>query len=303
MYIPLNPAAYTPNTLNAGSPKQANQTVGNGFFSAPGRTTSGKLTRAVSPTFADVWSQPRLFYNSLTPAEQQFVVNAMRFETANLKSSVVKQNVIIQLNRVSNDVAKRVAEAIGVEAPEPDPTFYHDNKTAGVGVFGSPLLKTDGLKVGFLTSVSALEDQKEVLDQLKSSFSKSGVDIVVVAESLSDDAIGMTYSTADAIGFDSIIVGDGTEPLFTKPSSNSTVPASSTLYPAGRPLQILVDGYRYGKPIAALAGGAEAFKPAYISESSKGVYVSAKDKGDELADAVIEGLKTFKFLDRFAIDQ
>lgn len=303
MYIPLNPAAYTPNTLNAGSPKQANQTAGKGFFTAPGRTTNGKLTRAVSPTFADVWSQPRLFYNSLVPAEKQFLINAMRFEISNLKSSVVKQNVIIQLNRVSNDVARRVAEAIGIEAPEPDPTFYHDNTTAGVNVFGNPLKKTDGLKVGFLTSTSEIDDQREVVNQMKTTFADSGIDIIVVAESLSDDLIGMTYSTADAIAFDSIIVGNGAEALFMKLSTNSTMPASSSLYPAGRPLDILSDSFRYGKPVAALASGADALKAASISEFSDGVYVSAKDAGDELANAIIEGLKTFRFLDRFAIDQ
>lgn len=303
MFIPLNPAAYTPNTLNAGSPKQANQTTGKGFFTAPGRTTNGKLTRAVSPTFADVWSQPRLFYNSLVPAEKQFLINAIRFETSNVKSSVVKKNVLIQLNRVSHDIAKRVADAIGLEAPEPDPTFYHDNSTAGVNVFGNPLKKVAGLKVGFLTTASEIDDQKEVLDEMKTTLGDAGVDILVVAESLSDEAIDMTYSAADAIAFDGIVVADGTESLFEKPSSNSTNSAASTLYPEGRPLQILTDGYRYGKPVAALAGGAEAFKAASISESSDGVYVSAKDAGDELANAMIEGLKTFKFLDRFAIDQ
>src|SRR5438105_1768806 len=148
MYIPLNVAAYSPNTVNHGFPKQADQTTGKGFFTAPSRSASGKLLRAVSPTFADVFSQPRLFFNSLIPAERQFLVNAIRFETQHLTSSVIKENVIIQLNRVSNNLAKRVARAVGVAAPAPDATFYHNNKTsASLGVFGTPLLKLDGLKV------------------------------------------------------------------------------------------------------------------------------------------------------------
>ena len=76
-------------------------------------SVSGNLLRATSPTFADVWSQPRLFYNSLTAVEQQFLINAIRFEASHLTSEIVKQNVLIQLNRVSNDIAKRVAEVIG----------------------------------------------------------------------------------------------------------------------------------------------------------------------------------------------
>lgn len=103
-YIPLNTAAYSPNALNDAAPKQANQTVGRGFFTAPGRTVSGHLVREVSSTFSDVWSQPRLFYNSLIPVEQQFLINAIRFETSQLTSSVVKSNVLIQLNRVSHDL-------------------------------------------------------------------------------------------------------------------------------------------------------------------------------------------------------
>ncbi|OZJ01356.1 Catalase B, partial [Bifiguratus adelaidae] len=36
-FIPTNNAAYSPNTINYGSPMEANQTVGNGFFTAPNR--------------------------------------------------------------------------------------------------------------------------------------------------------------------------------------------------------------------------------------------------------------------------
>jgi catalase len=199
MFIPLNTAAYSPNTLNSGSPKQANQTTGKGFFTAPNRTGLGKLMRAVSPTFADVWSQPRLFYNSLLPAEQQMVVNAMRFEASQLKSSIVKENVLIQLNRVSHDVAVRVAAVLGMEAPQADPTYYHDNTTTGVSVAKNPLLKIDGLKVGYLTSNSVASSISGAAS-LKSALSNLKVDLVVVAESISD-GVSQTYSATDASNF------------------------------------------------------------------------------------------------------
>ena len=93
----------TPSALNNGFPKQANRTSGRGFFTAPLRAAAGHLVRALSPTFDDVYSQPRLFYNSLLPVEQQFLINAMRFETAHITSPVVVHNVLVQLNRVSHD--------------------------------------------------------------------------------------------------------------------------------------------------------------------------------------------------------
>ncbi|KAF5858688.1 hypothetical protein ETB97_003903 [Aspergillus alliaceus] len=301
MFIPLNPNAYTPSSLNTGTPKQANQTVGKGFFTAPGRQSTGHFTRAVSPSFADVWSQPRLFYNSLTPAEQQFVVDAMRFENSNVKSSVVRNNVIIQLNRVSNDLARRVARAIGVDEPEADPTYYHNNKTTDVGTFGQKLKRLDGLKVGFLASVDT-PASLEAASQLSEQLSEDGVDVVVVAERLGD-GVDQTYSGSDAIQFDAVVIAPGAEGLFSTFSfaapSNAT--SSSTLFPAGRPLQIVIDGFRFGKPVGAVGSGAAALRNAGIQTSRDGVYVDRSVTGG-FVDDIKEGLRTFKFLDRFKLD-
>ncbi|KAJ5151715.1 hypothetical protein N7492_010010 [Penicillium capsulatum] len=303
MFIPLNKDAYTPNTINNGSPKQANQTVGNGFFTAPNRKTTGKLQRTVSSTFTDAWSQPRLFWNSLVPAEKQFVVDAMRFENANVMSSVVRNNVIIQLNRISNDLAKRVAEAIGTDAPKPDPSFYHDNKTAHIGAFGQKLFKIEGLKVGLLASV---ENSSSIIQgtKLQKSLASAGVDVVVVGERMAN-GVNQTYSASDAINFDAVIVADDAEGLFSARSSTAAPDAkksgATTLYPAGRPLDILVDAFRFGKPVGALGSGSTALKAAQISTDRAGVYVG-KSTNDEFAKDVKEGLRTFKFLDRFALD-
>jgi len=310
MFIPLNNAAYSPNTLNGGSPKQANQTTGRGFFTAPNRSVGGKLIRSVSSTFANVWSQPRLFYNSLLPVEQQFIINAMRFEASQLKSDVVKNNVLIQLNRVSHDVAARVAAALGMTAPAADPTYYTNNVTAGVSVAKDPLLKIDGLKVGYLTSVNTSGNTS--VGALKSSLKNANVDLVVVAEKLGA-GIDQTYSASDASQFDAIVIADGTSTLFGTPTSlaNSNATSSgrnrpkssnfATFYPAGRPLQIVQDGYRWGKPIAAVSSGVAAFRVAGMQSGEPGVYSGSDVVA--LSQQLQAGLKTFKFLDRYPLDQ
>lgn len=299
MFIPLNKDAYSPNTQNGGSPKQANETVGNGFFTSD-RKTSGKLQRSVSTTFEDVWSQPRLFWNSLVPAEQQFVVDAIRFETSNVKSSIVQNNVLIQLNRVSHDLATRVAEALDLDAPAPDASFYHDNTTAHIGAFGQKLKKLDGLKVGVLASVSnktSIAQGTKLASLLKSA----GVDVVVVAERLIDN-VDQTYSASDAIQFDAVVVADGAEGLFGgKSFTGKPSKGAASLFPAGRPLDILLDAFKFGKPVAALGGGKAALRTGQISSERDGVYV-AGSVGDAFANDVKEGLRTFKFLDRFALD-
>ena len=289
-FIHTNVAPYSPNTLNNDSPFQANQTVNNGFFTAPGRTVSGPLLRAVSSTFADVWSQPRLFFNSLVPVEQQFLINAIRFETSHLQSLTVKQNVLTQLNRISNDLARRVAQVLDLPIPAPDPTYYNQNKTAFVSILNYTLPTVVGLNVGILATTSSNSSLSQA-KALSQAFSALGVNPTVVAENLAP-GVEQTYSAADATGFDGIVVATGTEALF----QNST----STLFPAGRPQQILVSGYRWGKPVGGMGSAATAFTVSGI-HTTPGVYLNASTV-TQTVSKFQTGLKQFKFLDRFPVD-
>jgi catalase len=269
---------------------QANQTSGRGFFTAPSRTARASLVRQVSGTFADHWSQPRLFYNSLTPVERQFLVNAIRFETGNLKSESVKTRVLAQLNKVSNEVAKRVAEALGMEAPSPEPRYYHSNVTAGISIINSTLPTIATLKVGVLSSIKSLVSLQQAAT-IKKLFAAEDVAVSVIGEALTSD-VDTPYAAADASAFDGIIVTAGAEILL-----NSKL--SSPLYPVGRPMQILVDGYRWGKPLAAIGLSSSTLTAIGIPITS-GVYVR-QDVDSTIRDFK-SGLKKFKFVDRFPID-
>jgi len=292
--VHTNKFPYTPNTLNNGFPAQANETVGKGFFTAPSRrVVTGALTRELSDTFNDHWSQPRLFYNSLLPVEQQFLINAMRFEASHLTSATVKQNVIAQLNRVSNDVASRVAAALGLPAPAPDPTFYHNNASSQISIFNSTLPTVATLRVGILASTSnGSSSSLEQAGALKQRLARDGVAATVVGESLAP-GVDQTYSAADATGFDAIVVAAGAEGLFVAGTA-------SALYPAGRPGQILLDGYRWGKPVGALGSASAALGSVGIGRTA-GVYEGSDVEG--FAEEIEGGLATFKFVDRFPLDE
>lgn len=290
MLIHTNVAHYQPNTLSNNKPMQANQTHGRGFFNAPSRRVNGGLVRADPRSFDDHWTQPRLFWNSLTPAEQQQVVDAIRFETSNVKSEVVRQNVIIQLNKVSHELAALVAPAIGIEVPEPDPKYYHNKTTKGVSILGEKLKSLAGLKVGVLATVDDDASMQQAKD-LKEQFAAEKVDAVVVGERLAD-GVDQTYSATRAHAFDGLIIVDGAEKLFDPK-------AVSPLYPAGRPAQTLEDSYRWGKPIGATGSAAQVYDSAGV-KNGPGVY--AANSTSEVVDSFKEGLKQFKFVDRFPMD-
>lgn len=271
---------------------QANATQGRGFMTSPQRQVGGNLVRALSPSFNDHWSQPRLFLNSLTPPEQQILVNAIRFETSNVKSPVVRQNIVTQLNRISNDLAGRVAAALAIEPPAPEPKFYHDNKTAGLNIFGVPLPTIATLTVGILASTANPASVQQAA-ALQERLAQSGVVASVVGESLAQ-GISATYSQSDASGFDGIVVAEGAEGLFQPFLQNA-------LFPLGRPGQILIDGYRWGKPVGAVGSGSAALGMAGIP-TTPGVITTGAADVEGLAAQMEDGLRTFRFLDRFPLD-
>ena len=291
MYIPTNIAHYSPNTLNSGSPMEANQTVGKGFFTAPNRYTSGALTRQLSPTFADHWSQPRMVWNSLSPAEQQIAVNALRFETSHIVPTTVRQNFINQLNRVDHGLATRVAQVLpDVMVPAAESAYYNSNKTSYLSIFNNSLPTIQGLNLGILASTSSNASLAQAAS-LSKLFAAQGLFVSVVAETLLP-GVNMTYSAADAIDFDGVLVAAGAEGIFVNGMK-------SPFYPLGRPQQILQSGYDFGKPVGAMGSASAAVMAAGIA-MTPGVYL-ANDTATLVSDFEM-GLKQFKFLDRFPLD-
>ncbi|KAJ5625776.1 hypothetical protein N7510_002085 [Penicillium lagena] len=302
-----NQYAYTPNTLNGGSPMQANQTVGNGFFTSPDRFYNGYLVREQSPTFNDHYSQPRLFWNSLVPEEQQMIVNALRFEISHVTEVSVIQNMVTQLNMIDNDLACRVGAALHIPCPAPNPTYYHNNKTVGVSAF-QPLYNISGLQVAFLAS-QAYPDSLTQGMKLAESLASAQVDVTIISETLQN--ANVTYSAADGSLYDAVIVADGVQNLFSPssftkqpestPDMPTTVSPYSSLFPAGRPLQILVDAFKYGKTVGALGSGDLALTMAEIAPNVPGVFFAQTISSSFISD-LRSALTTFKWLNRFTLD-
>ena len=295
--IHLNTIAYGQNSLNNGSPKLANQTHGKGFFTAPiRRVVDGAYVRDVSPTFMDFWTQPRLYWNSLVPAEKQMVVNAARFELSKVASQAVRENVIHQFNLIDNTFAKLVALAIGVTPPEPDPKFYHDKSTQYTSIFRNPLKSITGLNVAILASVKSpesLEQAKKLSDLIKDK----GATPIIIGETL-QDGVNQPYISANAVLFDGIIATHGTKKLFD-------LKGSSTYFPSQVPVNLFRDGYAYGKPIAAIGNGKMGLENAQVStKGEEGVYVTGNSDSEleKLVGDFEAGLKVFKFVKRFPID-
>ena len=110
--VPTGRVNYEPNTLAADGPRECPV---HGFQSAPAADV-GQKVRERSPTFADHFSQPRLFFNSQTPVEQGHIVAALVFELSKVETPAIRDRALSQLLNIDRGMAKRVADGLGLDS-------------------------------------------------------------------------------------------------------------------------------------------------------------------------------------------
>src|SRR5690606_31129534 len=77
--------------------------------------------RLRAESFADHYSQARLFYRSQTEIEQAHLASAIVFELSKVAFEHVRNRVMGNLVNVDERLAKRVADGLGMALPEANP--------------------------------------------------------------------------------------------------------------------------------------------------------------------------------------
>ena len=103
---------YTPSLLDPSGPRESAA----GFRSFPA-AVAGPKARERSATFADHYSQARLFFASQTKPEQDHIVSALIFELSKVEAAVVRSAMLGHLVNVEASLGARVAAGLGHEAP------------------------------------------------------------------------------------------------------------------------------------------------------------------------------------------
>jgi catalase len=121
--VPKGRANYEPNSLadhgEEGGPRES-QTAGFATANAvTGPEESGDKLRVRSETFADHYSQARLFYRSQTEAEQAHIASSFVFELSKVGLlDQVPGRMVANLLNVDEDLAKRVAAGLNIPLPK-----------------------------------------------------------------------------------------------------------------------------------------------------------------------------------------
>jgi len=124
--VPKGRANYEPNSLAAhgedGGPRESPMVGFATADAATGPDESGGKLRVRSETFADHYSQARLFYRSQTESEQAHIASSFVFELSKVGLlDQVPGRMVANLRNVDEDLAKRVAAGLGIELPNKAP--------------------------------------------------------------------------------------------------------------------------------------------------------------------------------------
>ena len=183
MQVPKGRANYEPNSLaEAGEVAGPRECPATGFTSVATREEGDKL-RIRPESFADHYSQARLFYRSLDAAEQAHLASSVVFELSKVSHEHIRSRVLGNLLNVDGDLAARIANGIGMKLPKPNPA-----KAPVIDMPPSPALriingprskqKLKGSTVGILVADGS---DAEAVARLKSAAEKAGAHVMIVA--------------------------------------------------------------------------------------------------------------------------
>jgi catalase len=100
---------YEPSSLVAELPRETPA----GFVTHR-RVAPGDKVRERSRTFADHYSQARMFWRSMTPAEQRHIASAFTFELSKVETVAVRTRMLGHLKVIEPALYERVAGAMGM---------------------------------------------------------------------------------------------------------------------------------------------------------------------------------------------
>ena len=179
MAVPPGRVAYEPNSLDPNGPRE-NPTRGFASFPDP---NAGPKTRERPESFADHYSQARLFWRSMTPPEQGHIVSAFTFELSKVETPAIRTRMLGHLDLIEPELGKRVATAMGMvgEADKITPAVPPRDDldpSPALSIIGKAPRTVQGRTVAVLVTDGS---DANAVQKLRQALKKEGANLKLVA--------------------------------------------------------------------------------------------------------------------------
>ncbi|RAM37465.1 catalase [Arthrobacter globiformis] len=293
-------APYRPNSLDGGCPFKAGADLG-AFVDVPEAVAEAIKQRKNPASFDDHYSQPRLFFRSLTPVEQDHVIQAYTFELGKCYEMPVRERQLLALANIDAALCAAVARGLGMPAPDATEEVPDAQPSPAVSQLGKtwPVAgRVVGIVADESSDLEAVRDARKALDD-------AGIVPLVIAPSggtLGGEADGgvpvqRTYLTARSTEFDAVIVaGSGAPAADAEQGLDAKVgEPGASLDP--RIVLLLSEAFRHAKAIGAWGSGSAGLDAASIPDDAAGVVLG--DSAGQVVPQIQELLAAHRAWERF----
>lgn len=277
-------ASYEPNSIDDGHPSETAPGAERGGFESVNEKIDAHKIRGRSNSFADHYSQARLFWNSQTPVEQEHIIQAYTFELSKVERPYIRERIIQRiLPNISVDLAQAVGKMHGIDAPA-EPTAseeeYGTGKTEKSEALSLMARLPGGIRYRKVAILAANGVDAGEISEIKDKLVEGGATPLVIAPSMAPlkAANGETVAPdamlngLPSVTVDAVIVPGGEENI-------------KNLRQSGLSLYYLQEAYKHLKVIAAVSQGSELIDAAGLDRSEEGVLSGERvlDVFDEFA--------------------
>ncbi|MGI8457331.1 MAG: catalase [Propionibacteriaceae bacterium] len=290
-------APYRPNSLDGGCPFVAGDDEG-AFIDVPTPVAASVKERGHPQSFADHFSQAALFYRSLTPVEKDHVVDAYTFELSKCWDQVVRERQLCALANIHPDLCQRVADGLGLPAPEPSAPPVETSTSAALSQLGQTW-PVAGRQVGIVINA---EPDVGAVETLRDALDAAGVVPLVIAPHgglVSGLTVQRSYAVVASVELDAVVVVGAVPPA---PDARTSVDAKAGTAGPGsavdpRVAKLLGEVWRHAKAIGTTGDAEEVLGAAGVPSDGTGVLVG---EAGVVAAGLLELLGTHRAWERFA---
>ncbi len=275
MARPLGRIAYEPSSLAADS---ARESPSLGFRSAV-IAENGERGRVRSETFADHYSQARLFYRSQTAHEQAHIASALVFELSKVQVLHVRVAMVGHLLNIDASLARRVADGLALDAMPAAPAAARPAldmpASPALQIIGKMRATLDGRAIGILVADGS---DGALVAALRKAATAAGASVKIVAPRVG----GATLADGSRLAADGQLAGTPSV-LFDAVAVVLSESGAASLSGEGAAIDFVRDAFGHLKAIAFDHGGQILLQKAGV-EPDAGV-VNAHDTGAFVATA------------------
>jgi len=282
-------ANYEPNSWPApeGGPRES---PAGGFRSFPAPEEGAKV-RERSETFADHYSQARLFYISQTKTEQKHIANSLVFELSKVEKVAIRERMVSHLPHISKELTARVTKGLGLrEAVKPavaaKETRMDLKPSKALSILQNPPPSFAGRKVGILVTDGT---DRKVFDALVAAIAAEQANFEVIAP-----AVGGAKASDSSFIEVQQKIGGGPSVLYDAVAVLPSVEGCQALLKNASAKDFVSDAFAHLKFIGCNEAAHALFEKAGI-EMDEGFIPLESAKG---ADSFIKACRKLRLWDR-----